>query len=133
MSAGAWGVVAVMVLGLGGLDFVLFAMVRTILKNRSTDRPVWREFGLALALMPGGDGGWQLPEVPETASCTRPGGRRLPRQSASSPRIVAKTQIVGRDRGSNPVEVRGVRAGRGWGYPEPTSAGSGMGGIDPPP
>jgi hypothetical protein len=42
---------AVLVLGLGGLAFVLYAMARTILKERSGDRPIWQEFGLGIALM----------------------------------------------------------------------------------
>jgi hypothetical protein len=43
--------VAVLVLGLGSLAFILFAMVRAVVKERTDGRPIWHEFGLGIALM----------------------------------------------------------------------------------
>ncbi len=50
MSAGAWMMVVAVSLALGALLFVMFALVRSILDNRSR-YGVWREFGLGLSLM----------------------------------------------------------------------------------
>jgi hypothetical protein len=38
------------VLALGGLAFIMWTLVRSIIVERSGDRSVWREFGLGLAL-----------------------------------------------------------------------------------
>jgi MFS family permease len=51
MSAGAWLMVVCSVLAIGGLGVVVFALVRSILNERTGERSVWREFGLGLALM----------------------------------------------------------------------------------
>jgi hypothetical protein len=42
---------ALLVLGLGSLAFILFAMVRAVVKERTDGRPIWHEFGLGIALM----------------------------------------------------------------------------------
>ena len=51
MSAGAWMMVLALVVALGGLLLVVFALVRSIRNERTAGRSVWREFGLGLALM----------------------------------------------------------------------------------
>jgi Domain of unknown function (DUF6766) len=50
MSAGAWMMVLATGLALGGLLFVIWSLVRSIMTERSGERSVWREFGLGLAL-----------------------------------------------------------------------------------
>jgi hypothetical protein len=40
-----------LVIALGGLLLVVFALVRSIVVERTTGRSLWREFGLGLALM----------------------------------------------------------------------------------
>jgi hypothetical protein len=50
MSAGAWMMVLATGLALGGLLFVIWSFVRSIMIERSGERSVWREFGLGLAL-----------------------------------------------------------------------------------
>ena len=39
------------VLTFGSLGFIIFSMVRSILDERTRGRPIWREFGLSIALM----------------------------------------------------------------------------------
>jgi hypothetical protein len=51
MSAGAWLMLLALLVSVGGLAVVVFALVRSILNERTGDRSVWREFGLGLALM----------------------------------------------------------------------------------
>ena len=51
MSAGAWMMVVVIVITAGALLFLIGATLRSIRDERSTNRSVWREFGLSLALM----------------------------------------------------------------------------------
>jgi hypothetical protein len=51
MSAGAWAMLAAIVLGIGSLLFVIIAMVRSIQTQRDSKRSVWREFSLGLGLM----------------------------------------------------------------------------------
>src|SRR3954454_11858413 len=51
MSAGGWAMVLAIVLALGSLGFVVFAMVRSIHNERERDKSVWRQFGLGIALM----------------------------------------------------------------------------------
>jgi hypothetical protein len=51
MSAGAWFMFAALVVALGGLVLVVFALVRSIQNERTGARSLWREFGLGLALM----------------------------------------------------------------------------------
>jgi hypothetical protein len=50
MSAGAWAMVVATVLALAALLFVIGTMIRSIVIERSGERPLWREFGLSLAL-----------------------------------------------------------------------------------
>jgi membrane protease YdiL (CAAX protease family) len=51
MSAGAWAMLAVVILSLGALLFVIFTLIRSILNERTAGRSVWREFSLGLCLM----------------------------------------------------------------------------------
>jgi hypothetical protein len=51
MSAGAWAMLAAIVLGLAALAFVVASMARSIQTERSKNRSVWREFSLGLGLM----------------------------------------------------------------------------------
>ena len=51
MSAGAWMMVVATLLGLGSLTFVIFALVRSILVERTGERSIIREFGLGVSLM----------------------------------------------------------------------------------
>jgi hypothetical protein len=51
MSAGAWSMLAAIVLSLAALAFVILSMIRSVTTQRSKDRSVWREFSLGLALM----------------------------------------------------------------------------------
>jgi hypothetical protein len=50
MSAGAWMMVVATALALGGLLFVIWSLIRSVVTERSGERSVWREFGLGLAL-----------------------------------------------------------------------------------
>jgi hypothetical protein len=51
MSTGGWAMLAAIVVSLGALGFVIFAMVRSIRNERTPDRSIWRDFGLGIALM----------------------------------------------------------------------------------
>jgi hypothetical protein len=51
MSAGGWAMVVAIVMALGSLGFVVFAMIRSIRNERERDKSVWRQFGLGIALM----------------------------------------------------------------------------------
>lgn len=51
MSAGAWMMVLSLVLAFVALSVVVFALVRSIVNERTARRSVWREFGLGLLLM----------------------------------------------------------------------------------
>jgi hypothetical protein len=51
MSAGAWLMLAVIVLTVVTLGFLLTSMVRSIRAERAAHRSVWREFSLGLVLM----------------------------------------------------------------------------------
>jgi purine-cytosine permease-like protein len=51
MSTGAWMMVVTMVLAVGTLGILMFALVRSIHNERTAGRSVWREFGLGLLLM----------------------------------------------------------------------------------
>lgn len=51
MSSGAWMMAIVVVITIGTLVLLMFAMVRSIRNERSQGRSVWREFSLGLTLM----------------------------------------------------------------------------------
>jgi hypothetical protein len=51
MSAGAWAMVAAIVIALGALGFVIFTLVRSIQNERRAGRSIWKDFGLGIALM----------------------------------------------------------------------------------
>jgi hypothetical protein len=51
MSAGAWGMIVLSVLGLGALVFVIGSMLRSITVQRTKGRSVWKEFSLGLSLV----------------------------------------------------------------------------------
>lgn len=51
MSIGAVGMLVMVVLGLGSLLLVIFAMVRSIRNEHHSGRSIWKQFGLGLALM----------------------------------------------------------------------------------
>jgi hypothetical protein len=51
MSPGAWMMLLALVLALGSLGVVVYALVRSILNERTGARSLWREFGLGLVLM----------------------------------------------------------------------------------
>jgi Domain of unknown function (DUF6766) len=51
MSPGAWMMLLALVLALGSLGVVVYALVRSILNERTGARTLWREFGLGLVLM----------------------------------------------------------------------------------
>jgi hypothetical protein len=51
MSAGAWAMLAVIIVSLGGLLFVIATLVRSIQNEHSAGHSIWREFSLGLALM----------------------------------------------------------------------------------
>lgn len=51
MSAGAWAMLAALVVAAGSLSLVVFSLVRSIRDERTPFRSVWREFGLGLSLM----------------------------------------------------------------------------------
>jgi F0F1-type ATP synthase membrane subunit a len=51
MSVGAWMMLLVLVATGGILAFLIVSIIKSMVNERSADRPVWREFGLSLALM----------------------------------------------------------------------------------
>ena len=51
MSAGGWMMLVAIVLSIGTLGVLIFAMVRSIQTQRTAGRSIWREFGLGLILM----------------------------------------------------------------------------------
>lgn len=51
MSAGAWAMVAAIVLALAALGFVVASMIRSIQSQRVRGESIWRQFGLGIALM----------------------------------------------------------------------------------
>jgi hypothetical protein len=51
MSSGAVMLVVAMILAVGSLGYVMFALVKSIRNERTPNRTVWREFGLGLSLM----------------------------------------------------------------------------------
>jgi hypothetical protein len=51
MSAGAWLMVLALVIALGGLALVVFALVRSIHNESTAAQGVWQEFGFGLSLM----------------------------------------------------------------------------------
>jgi hypothetical protein len=51
MSAGGWAMLVAIVLSFAALTFVVASMARSIEKERSKNRSVWREFSLSLSLM----------------------------------------------------------------------------------
>src|SRR5687767_7261687 len=51
MSASAVGMLIVVLLTFGALGFVIFSMIRVIRDEHTPRRSVWKQFGLALALM----------------------------------------------------------------------------------
>lgn len=51
MSAGAWAMLAAIVLAVFALGFVMFSMIRSIRNERRAGRSVWKDFGLGIALM----------------------------------------------------------------------------------
>jgi hypothetical protein len=51
VDSGAWMMVVATVLAVGSLGFLIVTLVRSILKERSGHRSLWREFALGLSLM----------------------------------------------------------------------------------
>lgn len=51
MSSGAWMMTVVVLITLGTLVVLMFALVRSISNERTDGRSVWREFSLGLTLM----------------------------------------------------------------------------------
>ena len=51
MSTGAWLMAVVFALTFGTLALLIFALIRSIRRERTAGRSVWREFGLGLILM----------------------------------------------------------------------------------
>ena len=51
MSAGAWAMVAALLLAGGSLVLLFVSTIRSIRNERNRGRTIWREFGLSLVLM----------------------------------------------------------------------------------